>query len=137
MKLTLKNIRQLKKDSESPLMKRVCNYVIDEWSNYDDKVCIFKDVLYYGCQSGTVGFLIWYTQTTAFYQQHRSEINDLLYNVMSETGLYSLPELFGKRWDTEDPLATDDFNQNLLAWFGFEETLRHLAQNFECLEEII
>ncbi len=71
MKLTLKNIRQLKRDSESPLMKRVCNYVIDEWSNYDDKVCIFKDVLYYGCQSGTVGFLIWYTQTTAFYKQYR------------------------------------------------------------------
>ncbi len=59
------------------------------------------------------------------------------YTTMNEAGLYSLPELFGKKWDAEDPLATDDFNQNLLAWFGFEETLRNLAQNFECLEEII
>ena len=58
MKLTLSNVRSLKRDA-SPLYKRVCNYVIDEWGNYEDKVNIFTDVLYYGCQSGMVGFLIW------------------------------------------------------------------------------
>ena len=28
-------------------------------------------------------------------------------------------------------------NQNLLAWFGFEETMRNIAYNFEELEYII
>lgn len=37
----------------------------------------------------------------------------------------------------EDPLAQDDFNQNLLAWFGFEETLRNIGYNFETLENCI
>ena len=46
MKLTLSNVRSLKRDA-SPLYKRVCNYVIDEWGNYEDKVNIFTDVLYY------------------------------------------------------------------------------------------
>ena len=42
MKLTLQNIRELKKKSDSPLFKRVCNYVISEWGNYDDKTNIFE-----------------------------------------------------------------------------------------------
>ena len=31
------------------------------------------------------------------------------------------------RWETDDPLANDTYNQNLLAWFGFEETAHQLA----------
>ena len=34
MKLTLANIKELKRNSNSPLTKRVCNYVIGEWSDY-------------------------------------------------------------------------------------------------------
>lgn len=36
MKLTLKNIKELKINA-TPLEKRVLNYIIDEWGNYDDK----------------------------------------------------------------------------------------------------
>ena len=49
MKLTLANIKELKRNSDSPLLKRVCNYVIDRWSDYNDKKGIFTDVLHYGC----------------------------------------------------------------------------------------
>ncbi len=137
MKLTLKNVKALKANSDSPLSKRVCNYVISEWGNYDDKTNIFKDVLYHGCQSGTVGFLIYYSDTVRFYKQYREEINNLLYELMSGTGIYAMSELFGDRWDKEDPLVQDDYNQNLLAWFGFEETLRNIGLNFEQLQECI
>lgn len=58
MKLTLTNIKAIKRNSENPLEKYVCNYVINEWQDYDDKTNIFKDVLYHGCQSGVVGSLI-------------------------------------------------------------------------------
>ena len=136
MKLLLKNVKKLKVDA-TPLKKRVCNYIIDEWGNYDDKKNIFTDVLNYGCQSGMVGFLIWYSDTVRFYKQYKQEIDDLLYNLMYETGIYSLPELFGNKWDKEDPLGNSDFNMNLLAWFGFEETLRNLGRNFEQLENYI
>ena len=44
MKLTLANIKELKRKSDSPLTKRVCNYVIDRWSDYSDKKGIFTDV---------------------------------------------------------------------------------------------
>ena len=136
MKLSIRNIKQLKKDA-SPLQQSVYNYIIDEWSSYDNKVNIFTDVLYHGCQSGTVGFLIYYNQTTAYYNEHKEEINTLLYELMEGTGLYSPTDLFGNKWDKEDPLAIEDYNQNLLAWFGFEETMRIIGQKFEQLENYI
>ena len=119
MKLTLANIKEIKRNSDSPLLKRVCNYIISEWSEYSDKKDIFTDVLNYGCQSGVVGELIYYTDTVRFYKQYKEEIN------------------IGDKWDKEDPLAQYDYNQNLLAWFGFEETLRNIAYNFESLENYI
>lgn len=34
-------------------------------------------------------------------------------------------------------LDYSDYNMNLLAWFGFEETLRSIGRNFEQLEDCI
>ncbi len=137
MKLSLTNVKALKQQSSNALEKRVCNYVINHWGDYGDKTYIFRDVLEHGCQSGIVGELIYYSDTVAFYKRYKTEINELLSEYMSETGLYNLSELFGKYWNTEDPLATDVYNQNLLAWFGFEETLRRIGYNFESLENYI
>ena len=137
MKLTLANIKELKRNSDSPLTRRVCNYVIDRWGDYSNKSNIFTDVLYHGCQSGIIGELIYYSDTVRFYKQYRSEINELLYNMMNGTGLYAPSDLFGDKWDKEDPLAQDDYNQNLLARFSFEETLRIIGYNFESLENKI
>ena len=137
MKLTLTNIKEIKRNSDSPLVRRVCNYVISRWGDYDDKKYIFTDVLHHGCQSGIVGELIYYSDTVRFYKQHKEEINGLLYAAMNGTGIYSPSELFGNKWDKEDPLAQDTYNQNLLAWFSFEETLRNIGCNFETLENYI
>ena len=137
MQLTLKNIKILKRKTDNELTKRVCDYVIDEWNDYNDKKHIFTDVLYHGCQSGMVGFLIWYSDTTAFYKKYIEEINTLLYNVQSSTGLYGMKDLFGKKWDEEDPLAIEDYHQTLLAWFGFVETHRNIGLQFESLEDCI
>ena len=137
MKLTLANVKDLKRGCNNKLTQRVCNYVISRWSDYDDKKHIFTDVLNYGCQSGVVGELIYYSDTTRFYKQYKDEINSLLYEAMDGTGLYAPSDLFGDKWDKEDPLAQDTYNQNLLAWFGFEETLRNIGYNFETLENYI
>ena len=137
MELTLKNIKELKQNSDSPLYKKVCNYVISEWRNYDDKSNIFKDVLYHGYRSGIVGTLIYYSDTVKFYNRYREEIDALLYETMEDTGLYSPSELFGNKWDKEDPLGRDHYNQNLLAWFGFEETLRNIGYQFDKLQNEI
>ncbi len=44
MKLTLKNIKEIKRNADSKLEKRVCSYIIDKWSDYSEKKHIFTDV---------------------------------------------------------------------------------------------
>ena len=90
-----------------------------------------KDVLQYGCQAGTVLGLIYYDDTTAFFERHKKEIIRMLKEFMSDTGAKSPSELFGNKWDDDDYFADDVQNQNLLAWFGYEETLRKVASVFE------
>ena len=86
------------------------------------------DLLQHGCISGMVGELIYYDDTTKFYNRHKAEIGALLSELIADTDL-SVNELFGDRWEAEDPLALDTHNQNLLAWFAFEETARHLFES--------
>ena len=84
-----------------------------------------------------VTHLIYYSDTTRFYKKYQKEINELLYDTLRETGFLNPHQMFGDNWDEEDPLALDVYNQNLLAWFGFEETLREVAMNFEELERYV
>lgn len=137
MKLTLVNIKKEKTNTQNKLYKKACSYVIDRWPSYDNKKNIFTDVLNYGCISGVVGFLIYYKDTVKFYNRYKTEIDKLLYDTMRELGIYSLKEIFGNKWDEEDPLCLDVYNSNLLAWFGFEETLRQLAFKFDDLKNTI
>lgn len=137
MILTLKNIKSIKQNTHSELENEVCDYIIENWNDYDNKKSIFTDVLNYGCQSGVVGSLIYYSDTNAFYEKHKEEINELLYNLMNECGIYSPKDLFRDKWDEQDPLCTDCSNKNLLAWFGFEETLRNIGYKFTELQNCI
>lgn len=129
-KLTLKNIEEIRNNGNS-LTQYVCDYIMDEWNDYDDKMDIMQDVLTQGCISGIVSSLIYYNDTTAFYQDHKEEINNLLYETMDEIGEYSPKAIFGEKWNEKDPLAIGVGNQNLLAWFGFEETMRKIMYEFD------
>lgn len=137
MEFTKQNVAKLKTNTMSKLTADVIDYVLNEWDEYDDKKNIVLDVLNNGCQSGFVGHLVYYSQTTAYYEEHKEEINELLYDIMNSCGTYVPSELFGDKWDEEDPLALYQYNQNILAWFGFEETMRNFAREFEEFKELI
>lgn len=92
----------------------------------DERADFVHDVLQNGCQSGIVGSLIYHTDTVAFYVRHRAAISALLAETLEEAGATGPADLFDDKWDTADPLANDTQNQNLLAWFAFEETVRQL-----------
>ena len=85
-----------------------------------------SEILEHGCISGTVSSLVYYSDTKKFYEEHKEDINALLYENMEECGVYELNSLFGDKFDKEDPLCIDTTNQNLLAWFGYEEVTRKL-----------
>lgn len=127
MKLTLSNVRKISKESDNRLVKRVCGWVATHWRDYNKKENIFTDVLNYGCRSGAVSELIYWSDTTPFYKKYQDEINLLVQDVLN--GM-TLNQLFPD-WDNDDPLAHEDHNKCLLAWFGFESTLLRIGLEFD------
>jgi hypothetical protein len=114
--------------AQSKLERAVQAQINHQAENYDDGAAGFmRDLTHGGCQSGLVGGLIYYTDTVKFYKRHMAEIDALLAEMVRDTGEQPA-SLFGGGWDDEDPLAREHDNQNLLAWFGFEETARQLAE---------
>ena len=114
---------------KTALEQYVSDWFEDMTEDYDTEAAVLSDLLQGGCQSGIVGRLIYYSDTVQFYQTHKAEINELLYNTMREIGVTSPAELFGTWWFEDDPLALERYNQNLLAWFAFEETARRLYED--------
>lgn len=118
--------KKIKVKVETPLERYVKRWINGQADGYDNYKEVIEDLLQGGCQSGMVGELIYYVGTVAFYKKHRIEISELLQQALDGAG--GSPEsLFGEKWDSEDSLALNTLNQNLLAWFGFEETVRILA----------
>ncbi len=119
-----KQFKELKGSSD--LKDCVIKEVLNSYNDYDDIESYFDDLFQGGCQSGFVSGLIYYVDTLKFYKKHKEEINELLTESMDSTGC-SMSELFGDKFDNNDPLVMDTNNMNLLAWFAFEETARNLA----------
>ena len=91
---------------------RVALIALDHIDEYEDPQDYFRDVLNNGCQSGIVGELIYFYQTKEFFKDYCDEILDI-YSVYVEEGLIQ-QEL-------------EHMDSNWLAWFGFEEALRMIA----------
>jgi len=116
-KIELKPQNALEKDAAIWLKKQSINY--------DNGIeGALDDLMRGGCASGIVKHLIYYSDTRKFYTRHKKEITLLLSQILDG---FCPSSVFGKQWDKEDPLALEDKNQNLLAWFGFEESARNVC----------
>lgn len=129
MTLVKSELKALKAEG-SKLTKKVINMLLDqgtpeEIENY------MKDVLQHGCVSGMVSELIYYRDTLDFFKKYRKDIVSLLNESLDQTGYTSPAELFGEKWDNDDPLAEEENNINLLSWFAFEETVYRIANELE------
>lgn len=112
--------------TDNKLTQYVLDYSLDASEDYENGFEGFAtELMNHGCQSGMIGSLIYYYDTTEFYDKYKEEVNELLAYAIEMTG-YSVTELF-REWDNSDPLALQNMNQNLLAWFAFEETVRTIA----------
>lgn len=127
--MTKQQLKTIKANTDNKLTKKVINVILDQEASYMEGY--IKDLLNHGCQSGMVGELIYYTDTVKFYEKYKTEIKAMLKEALDETGLKSPLELFGDKWDEEDIFVEEDMNKNLLAWFGFEETVRQIAYELE------
>ena len=123
-------------------LKEVYNEIIESNLNEpEERETYLQDLTQHGAISGMVGGLIYYHETTQFFNEHRDEILAMLEELKEETGLDE-KGLFGEKWnDWEDLLEeeeaddldslADQNNQNLLAWFAVEELARQELNELE------
>lgn len=100
-------------------------------SEYDDLEKLLSDLAQHGCESGMVGDLIYYSDTCKFYEEHRALISEMLKDAIND-GLIESPANL-KDWDETDPLALEETNQNLLAWWAFETAAYNLASRADLM----
>lgn len=91
---------------------------LEDQAEEDQKVSL-EDLQRGGCASGMIGFLCYYSDTVQFYEENQSEINSMLSEASENAGELVLVHFKG--YDKEDPLCLEQNNQNMLAWWGFEE----------------
>lgn len=126
-----KALREIKKCDYSKLRNAVITDILSKGFDDSDTFSYLNDVLKHGCQSGIVGSLIYYTDTTKFYKKHKKDIMVMLKESMENIGVSSPSELFGKKFDKDDYFIEEIQNQNLLAWFGYEETLYNICNELD------
>lgn len=114
--------------TETKLERHVAKWLNSRAADYESGIeGVAKDLFYGGCQSGMVNELIYYQDTVKFYKKYKQDIHTLLRDLLDSVGVEGPMGLFGEKWDKDDPLADETSNQNLLAWFGFEEAARILC----------
>ena len=107
------------------LKREVAEIIVDMLSeNADNEEVIgtVEDITTYGCVSGTVPALTYYSQTEAFFDRHSEEIFELIED-MAEEGVIDKNRL--------------ELSKNNLAWTAFELIAWEIRDELEAAMEFI
>ena len=125
-KFTKKALRELKKVNQfnTKLEKRVINNLLNTGLSTEELKDHIKDIVQCGCISGIVPSLVYYSDTTKFFNCYRKEIlsmlqdPDKIVNYFDDT--YWLDH---KKYSIEE--------KNHLAWFIYEDITCRIALHFD------
>lgn len=94
-------------------LKEAYNEIIESNLNEpEDRETYLQDLTQHGAVSGMVGGLIYYHETTEFFDTHRDEIVAMLDEMKEETGLDE-EQLFGDKWESVQNIIDDEYNSQL------------------------
>lgn len=126
-KFTKKALRELKKVNQfnTKLEKRVINDLLNTGLSTEELKDHIKDIIQCGCVSGIVPSLIYYSDTTKFFNCYRKEILSMLTdpdkNIYSEY-TYLLDQ---KKYSVSE--------KNDLSWFAYDNTVIRIAFYFNLI----
>lgn len=93
---------------ESTLKDNVIDIILNHIDDYENPITFLEEVLQYGCSSGMVSELIYFTETKCFFIKHMEEIFDI-YN------------------EVKDNLSPDfEVDSNNLSWLAFEHVVNEI-----------
>ena len=111
-------LNSIMNNTDSELKRESAEIIIDMLDeNMTNKEILntVENIVTYGCVNGTVGALIYYSDTEPFFDRHADEIFDIYNN-----GIYDF-----------------ELSKNSLAWFGFETMAYEIYDELESAYEFI
>ena len=103
----LLNVLKTMETETTGVKNDVINFLLDNNNNNEDLQANLQDINNYGCQSGMVSHLIYYTDTVEYFEEHESEIMEMLaqlgvVDVESWDGLQELSDIFPQLDSADD-----------------------------------
>jgi hypothetical protein len=89
---------------------------------------LISDIAKHGCSGGVSG-LTYYTETIVFYDKHKKEIWDMLYDMSEDQG-FSIPFLMSD-FEGARNVSDEDTFKNLLVWWAVETKAREIENDAE------
>ena len=96
--------------------------MLDENATNEEVIGTLEDITTYGCASGTVPALVYYSDTEAFFDRHSEEIFELIEN-MAEEGIIDKKQI--------------ELSKNNLAWTAFELIAWEIRDELENAMEFV
>lgn len=108
----------------------VMDSVIDyEGDSMDEKLkSRLEEITEHGCQSGTVGSLIYYDDTVKFFDNFNDEIYDMIEDYY---GAESVLDMLKQHCELIDIVMGSDSVKNYLAWMAYEVTCSNILDGIE------
>ena len=102
----LLNVLKIMETESTGVKNDVINYLLEFSQDSEDLQTHLEDINNYGCESGQVNHLIYYTDTVEYFEEHENEIIEMLEqlgieDVESWDGLQELSDMF-PRLETAD-----------------------------------
>ena len=89
-----------------------------------------EDVTRHGCSGGTISELIYYADTSAFYEKYKEEIWRRLSDMADDLGCDSILHLI-VTFNGSKEGGSDLQLRNLLAWWAAEEVCRGICMDWD------
>ena len=115
----------------------VINYLLELAQDSEDAQGIIDNIVTHGCESGQVDHLIYYTDTVAYFEEHESEIMEMLEqlgieDVESWDGLEELSNIFPR---LETPDERHEYAENWIMEKAEEETPEAYGDDWDEMDE--
>ena len=104
---------------------------IKEWILETQETEDIKNISEKGCVNGACNDLIYYDDTTKFYDDHKNEIWELLEDEAEEFGFNNVFEFMGTWSHYAKNVNSDTSFKNLLAWWSVENICYQIINSEE------
>ena len=126
----LLNVLKTMETETTGVKNDVINFLLAQSQDSEDAEGILDNILTHGCESGMVNHLIYYTDTVAYYEEHKSEIMEMLEqlgieNVEGSEGIDELSNIF----------HVDDFETRMNAHDIYDKAIEIVADNNDITED--